>query len=144
MACLTYTCWNTLGLVTKLPVNGLIGRENQKIGNGYSSTYSSSSLCTFVNGPRLSLSLLTGSVNRGGCGASFGPQIFNGAGTLTWKAISTLNRSEKTIIPGKTWKQCGITKGIWTVYVTWTPTTCAKNKGFIATKSYATPAWIYP
>jgi hypothetical protein len=144
MACLTTSCWNTIGLGVKTA--GLGGRENDKIGNQYGSTYSSSSQCFFTNGRFLPISLLTLPVNRGGCGAAFGPQIFNGVGTLTWKAIKQQwgSQVEKTIIPGKTWKQCGITRGIWTIYVTWTPNACAKSKRFITTKSYAYPCWIFP
>lgn len=140
MACLTYTCWNTIGLAAR----GVVVNRNSKVGNNFSPTLSKTSNAYFFNGRWLSLSLLTARPRNGGCGASFGPQIFNSAGTITYKVITGFGfrPREVTLSPNKTWSQCGVGRGIWNMYAVWTPNRCAKRKGFVATKSYPVQIWV--
>lgn len=146
-SCQTNLCWNTIGL----KVDSIYGGRNEIIGNAFSSTLHANSVAKFDNGRFLSKSLLTASPQYGGCGASFGPQTFNAAGTITYKIITPkiinglLVYKQYVLSPSKTWAECGVeeSEGMTRLYAIWTPNRCARRKGFRTTRSEMVRILIY-
>lgn len=145
---LTLTAWNTIGLSiwfggTWAPSQNLV------VPNNFSSTYSNTSPVVFSNGQFFTVQQL-----RTSCGFSSGPQIFNGAGTLSYKMQRQGWPAQpvRTLQVGKTLSSLGITRGIHIGWVEWTPNACAKNLcvtgwwgrrcGLVATKSYPVQVWV--
>jgi hypothetical protein len=149
MACLTLQCLETIGLGIKTPI--FYFSESATVGSEFASTYHSASQAKFFDGKLWKIGDLASK-----CSFGNGPQIFNGCGTLTWtvkKQTTGGGQGNKTITAGKTWKQCGLTKGYYIIWVIWSPNTCAKNmttvwlgkklKGVDATESYPVSLVIY-
>lgn len=88
-----------------------------------------------------------------------GPNI-NLCGDLKW-SVQKANYTNGigygpiyTPVPGKTWRQCGITRNsLYIIWLTWTPNTCTKTfvpyscsgyKGFRTSSSYSVFFNVYP
>ena len=142
MACLTLKCLETIGLGLRGDVTV---RLNNQVSSLFSSTFHPGSLVTFTNGNLYSLQLLT---TR--CGFNQTPnngRPFNGCGTFSWTAQrKQIGAPTQSVSTGATWAQRRFSKGLYTVWATWTPNACASQvkvtwlnrtyKGVDATKSY--------
>jgi len=143
MACLTNICLETIGLGLRAYNFGF--QENSVINAGFGSTYTASSYAYLFNGK---VWLLADLVK---CGFQNGPTLFNACGTFTWSAQKQ-GGPVKTLTVGKTWKNCGVNRGFYNLWVTWTPNACAKGvkktyygrtlTGVDATQSYPANLWI--
>jgi hypothetical protein len=129
---------NTVSLAWTANLKGSYYR-NQKIGTEFVGSWAPQSAIS-VNSY---VSVRGNNTCPGGSGVT---KIIRIPGSIQYHAYSSNNigtlKNGKLIIPGKTWEQCGIGRGLWYITATFTPLKCWRDRGVRITRAVTPPRWI--